>query len=49
VLEEHLAPGWLAAELVLTTGTPVDAGLSIDRDAAVVTWPDGHTTHVPLP
>lgn len=49
VLEEPLDTGWLAVELVLTTGTPQDAHLAIDAATAVVTWPDGHTTHVPLP
>ena len=49
VIEEPLGAGWLATELVLTTGTPADASCSIDRDAAVITWPDGHTTHLTLP
>lgn len=49
VLEEPLGTGWLAVELVLTSGAPADAALAIDGDTAVVTWPDGRTTHVPLP
>ncbi|MGO2530098.1 MAG: hypothetical protein ACTH8K_10905, partial [Microbacterium gubbeenense] len=40
---------WLAVDIVLTTGSPADARVDIDGEAATVTWPDGATTTVPLP